>query len=144
MDFDFTVDAAGVALRTESAAFWPRRIGHINTRSMDILRKEKENDVEYTGDLPTCDVCARGKSAQQAHPKRTSYDVSRPFQLVNTDFMVPFSPPALGGFSYVSKFLDQLTKWNEVFRSRRRTPPSIRFSFTTKPSPSRLDCVWSV
>ena len=82
---------------------------------MDILRKEKRNGVEYTGDLPTCDVCALGKSAQQAQPKRASYDVSRPFQLVTTDLMGPLSPPALGGFRYVSKFLDQLTKWNEVF-----------------------------
>ena len=115
MDFAFTVDAAGVALRTESAALWHRRIGHINTRSMDILRKEKGNGVEYTGDLPTCDVCALGKSAQQAHPKRASYDVSRPFQLVTTDLMGPLSLPALGGFRYVSKFSDQFTKWNEVF-----------------------------
>ena len=29
--------------------------------------------------------------------------------------MGPLSPPALGGFRYVSKFLDQLTKRNEVF-----------------------------
>ena len=29
--------------------------------------------------------------------------------------MGPLSPPALGGFRYVSKWLDQLTKWNEVF-----------------------------
>ena len=115
MDFNSTVDAAGVALRTESAALWHRRVGHINTRSMDILRKEKRNGVEYTGDLPTYDVCALGKSAQQAHPKRASYDVSRPFQLVTTDLMGPLSPPALGGLRYTSKFLDQLTKWNEVF-----------------------------
>ena len=115
MDFTSTVDAAGVALRTESAALWHRRISHINTRSMNILRKEKGDGVEYTGDLPTCEVCALGKSAQQAHPKRASYDVSRPFQLVTTDLMGPLSPPALGGFRYVSKFSDQLTKWNEVF-----------------------------
>ena len=99
MDFASTVDAASVALRKESAALWHRRIGHINTRSMDILRKEKGNDVEYTGDLPMCDVCTLGKSAQQAHPKRASYDVSRSFQLVTTDLMGPLSPPALGGFA---------------------------------------------
>ena len=82
---------------------------------MNILRKEKGNGVEYTGDLPTCDVCPLGKSAQQAHPKRASYDVSRSFQLVTTDLMGPLSPPALGGFCNVSKFLDQFTKWNGVF-----------------------------
>ena len=109
MDFASTVDAAGVTLRTESVELWHRRMGHINTRSMDILRKEKGNGVEYTGDFPTC------KCAQQTHPKRASYDVSRPFQLVTTDLMGPLSPPALGGSRYVSKFLDQLTKWNEVF-----------------------------
>ena len=137
MDFASTVDAAGVALRTESAALWHRRIGHINTRSMDILRKEKGNGVEYTGDLPTCDVCALGKSAQQAHSKRASYDVSRPFQLVTTDFMGPLS--ATSANSPTSSQCGMKSSC-----SRRRTPPSIRFSSTTKPSSSRLDCVWSV
>lgn len=108
-------DVSGVALRAESVSLWHRRVGHITGRSMDILRKVQGNGVEYNGELNACDVCTIGQRAQQAHPKRSSYDVSRPFQLVTTDLMGPFSPPALGGFLYINKFVDQHTKWNKVF-----------------------------
>ena len=86
------------AMRAESADLWHRRLGHINSRSLDVLRKIDNNGVDYTGTLKACDVCAIGKSSQRPHPKKATYDVSRPFQLVSTDLMGPMSPPALGGF----------------------------------------------
>ena len=50
-----------------------------------------------------------GKCKQERHPKTTTHNTVRPFQLVYTDLLVP------GGFSYVSKFTDQHSKWKEVF-----------------------------
>ena len=50
------------ALRAESADLWHRRMGHINRRSMGVLRKLPGNSIEYTGDIQACDVCAVGKS----------------------------------------------------------------------------------
>ena len=76
---DLVRDSAGAALRAESADLWHRRIGHINSKSMAVLRGVPDNGVEYGGDVLACDVCPIGKSAQQAHPKRASYDVQRPF-----------------------------------------------------------------
>ena len=39
-----------------SADIWHRRLGHINTRSMELLRKTKNNGVDYTGTLSGCDI----------------------------------------------------------------------------------------
>eukprot|EP00752_Nemacystus_decipiens_P015693 g14006.t1 len=102
-------------MRAESVDLWHRRLGHINRGSLDVLRKIDDNGVDYTGTFEACDVCAIGKSAQRAHPKNATYDVSRPFQLVSTDLMGPMSPPALGGFQYVGKLVDEKTKWKEIF-----------------------------
>ena len=41
----------GLALGVESAGLWHRRMGHINGKRLDILRKELTNGVDYTGDM---------------------------------------------------------------------------------------------
>ena len=102
-------------MRAESADLWHRRLGHINSRSLDVVRKVEGSGIDYTGNVKACDVCAIGKNAQQPHPKKATYDIKQPFRLVLADLMGPISPPALGGFQYVSKFVDQQTKWKEIF-----------------------------
>lgn len=46
--------------------------------------------------------------------------MERPFPLVFADNMGPIIPPAFGGFSYVSKLVDQKTKWWEIFIKAKR------------------------
>ena len=55
----------GLTLKSESAELWHRRIGHINHKSLDVLRKEPASGVDYTGDLKNSSTCPPGKSAQQ-------------------------------------------------------------------------------
>ena len=88
---------------------------------MEVLRIQTGNGVEYNGDIQACDVCAVGKSEQQAHPKQATYDVQRAFQLVTVDTMAPISPQALGGYNYVTNFVDQDTKWKEIFSIKEKT-----------------------
>ena len=38
-----------------------------------------------------------------------------------TDLLGPVSPPALGGFRYVSKYTDQHSKWKEVFMIKEKS-----------------------
>ena len=47
---------------------------------------------------------------QPAHPEQATYDLQHAFQLVTVDLMRPVIPAALGGYSYVTKFVDQHTK----------------------------------
>ena len=46
---DLVHDSAGAAMRAESADLWHRRMGHINSKSMAVLRGVPDNGVEYRG-----------------------------------------------------------------------------------------------
>ena len=105
----------GLALKAESANLWYRCMGRINGKSLDVLRKEPGNSVDYTGAVKDCDSCPLGKSTQQPHPKQATYGVLRPFQLMTVDTLGPFQPQSLGGFRYATKFVDQKTKWKEIY-----------------------------
>ena len=97
----------GLALKAESANLWHRRMGHIDGKGLDVLRKEPGNGVDYTGAVKDCDSCPPGKRTQQ--PKQATYGVLRPSQLTTVDTLGPFEPQALGGFRYATKFVDQKT-----------------------------------
>ena len=90
-------------------------MGHINRKGVDVLRRMPGSGVDYNGDVQAYNICAVGKSKQQAHPKQATYDVQHAFQLVTVDPMGPIKPAALGDHSYVTKFVDQHTKWKEIF-----------------------------
>ena len=53
-------------------------MGHINCKSLDVLRKELGNGVDYTGAVKDCNSCPLGKSTQHPHPKQATYGVLRP------------------------------------------------------------------
>ena len=105
----------GLAMRAESASLWHQRMGHINRKSIEVLRRMPGSAIDYNGDVQACDVCAVGKNNQQAHPKQATYDVQHAFQLVTVDLMGAMTPAALGGYSHVTKFVDQHTKLREIF-----------------------------
>ena len=57
---------------------WHLRLGHMNPRSMELLRRMEGNGVEYTGTVSDCDICALSKSRQQAHPKKRTRTATTP------------------------------------------------------------------
>ena len=111
----------GLALKADSANLWHRHMGHINGKNVDVLRKEPGNGVDDTGSVKDCDSCLLGKSTQQPHPKQATYGVLRPFQLTTVDTLGHFQPQALGGFRYATKFVDQKTKWKEIYLMKDKT-----------------------
>ena len=81
----------------------------------------------YNGDIQACDVCAVGKCEQQPHPKKATYDLQRAFPLVSVDITGAISPQALGGYDFVTKFVDQHTK-GKGHLSHQRKNANCRFS----------------
>ncbi|CAM9968021.1 unnamed protein product, partial [Ectocarpus fasciculatus] len=109
-------DDLGVAYSaTVSANTWHRRLGHLNFRSMELLRKKEANGVEFSDSMTPCDICAISKSRQLAHPKKTTRQTTAPMQLVYTDNMGKITPLAKGGFGYVSKFTDAYSRMKEIY-----------------------------
>ena len=90
-------------------------MGHLNRKSLDLLKKSNNNGVSFDGTVPDCDVCAVGKSRQQTHPKTADQHAQHPFQLIFTDLMGQFTPEALGGYKYVFKISDEHTRWTEIY-----------------------------
>ncbi|CAM9838564.1 unnamed protein product, partial [Sphacelaria rigidula] len=110
---DLRGETTGTAMRAESVNPWHWRLGHVcnATRSSHALQRQ----TQESGCLGEGGQQRRQLRRGQSHPKEATYNVPRPFQLVYTDLMGPITPPALGGYNYVSKFTDQVTKWKEIF-----------------------------
>ena len=119
---DLGVSTGGVVMQAATVDLWHRRMGHINRRSMDVLRKVPGNGVQYTGGMEACGACSLGKSAQQDHPKKATYDdVILAYKPVSVDTLGPINPQELGGYRYVTKFVDQRTKRKDIFHTRDKT-----------------------
>ena len=93
-----------------NANLWHRRLGHLNRKSLSLLKNLDNNGVSFDGPVPDCDVCAVGKSHQLAHPKTADHKVKLSFQLVFADLMGPLTPEALGGYKYITNISDEYTK----------------------------------
>ena len=115
-------DVSGIVYAaTADADIWHRRLGHMNPRSMELLRRKEGNGVEYTGTVSVCDICTLSKSRQQTHPKKSTRTTTRPMQLIYTDLMGPFTPSQKGGYRYVSKFTDDYSLMKEVYLLRNKS-----------------------
>ena len=88
---------------------------------MELLRRKEGKGVEYTGTVSDSDICALSKSRQQAHPKKSTRTTTRPMQLIYTDLMRSFTPPAKGEYRYVSTFTDDHSRMKEVYLLRNKS-----------------------
>lgn len=95
--------------------------------------------------MQACGVCAVGKCEQQAPQNQATYDVQHHFQLVAADTVGPITPQAFGGFTCVTKFVDQQTKWKEIFiiKEKQQTVDTLELykKALVIPTAQRLVCL---
>ena len=65
------------------------------------------------GPYPTATSVLCRRADDRAHPET--------MQLIYTDLMRPFTPPAKGGYRYVSKFTDDYPRMKEVYLLRNKS-----------------------
>ena len=94
-----------------NAQVWHRRLGHLNTRSLELMnRKNVSVGSHLTILLRTVIVCAMGNSYQLVHSKKAKHaTINAPFQRVYGGLMGTFKPTDHGGYKVVSKITDQFT-----------------------------------
>lgn len=83
-----------------------RHLGHINERSMEMIKKIRGAKVSFEGKLPLCATSAANEGTQQVHSKTTESTVEAPLDLVCTDLMGPFT----GGNRFVCTITDVHTR----------------------------------
>ena len=135
---DLSADAYGateLAMNAVSnAQLGPRRLVHLNRRSLELIQRHDGNGVTFDGTIADCNVCAVEKDQQLAHPKKAQLaGITRPLQLCYGNLMGPFTPEAYGGFKYVSKIIDQIIRWTAVYllESKRFALDSFRLFVTS-------------
>ena len=57
-----TYGATELAVNVVSnAQLWPRRLGHLNRKSLELMQRHNSNAITFDGIIADCDVCAVGK-----------------------------------------------------------------------------------
>lgn len=60
--------------------------------------------------MTKCDTCVGRQSFQRVRPKTTTQSAAAPLERVSTDLIWPISPAVKGGYMYVNKITDELTR----------------------------------
>lgn len=92
------------------AVLWHRRLGHINVKAMNILKKYSTSGINYNDTLnEICIPCVQGKLAKRPFNKSKSKTKNK-LELIHTDLCGPMSTHSWGGALYLLTFTDDFTR----------------------------------
>ena len=111
--------------------FWHRRLGHLNTASIQTLSKMLDNvkitesDI-YSGaeDYNLCIACLEGKQSQ-TYNKKLSLRIIRLLKLLYSDSCGPFETLSIMKYKYFIIFVDDDTHYVWVFFLRTKSSEEI-------------------
>ena len=108
-------ETACTVARPESVNLWHRRLAHCHEGILRAAADIEETGVILTEEFSPCRTCKIQKSTQNNHPKTARNDAEYPCQRIFTDLLGPINPTAKGGYRYVSKFTDEVSRMNAVY-----------------------------
>lgn len=90
---------------------WHRRLGHLNKRSMQLLKKGMASGINYTDTNYTpCIPCIEGKQSRLPFPKRSYTRATQKLGLIHSDLCGPMSISSFSGAKYLLTFIDDYTR----------------------------------
>jgi transposase InsO family protein len=100
-----------MASQSTSQNIWHRRFAHLHLESLRRFLPAKEKPEINT--MP-CDVCVRSKH-QQHYIRTPAPRSTTPFELVHSDLCGPMAHYSLGGKAYYIIYIDDFSRWCEVY-----------------------------
>lgn len=95
---------------------WHRRLAHLNSRSMELLRKGMSTGISYdNNDFKSCVSCIVGKQSRLPFPKKSQTRAKEILGLVHSDVCGPLPCPSLGGKRYFLTFIDDWSRKTFVY-----------------------------
>ena len=97
---------------------WHERLGHVNERDLKLMAKSnlvyglKFSDNEKLSD---CEICAREKQTCKPFPTGKENRTRDLLEIVHTDVCGPMRHASLGGKKYFVTFIDDKSRWCEVY-----------------------------
>jgi hypothetical protein len=100
-------------LRSDSIELWHRHLAHLNSLAMKKLLAAM---VQYSEDHNTasCVICIRAKHQQIFERMKVPFSFV-PFELIHSNLCGPIKYPSLGGAAYYIIYLDDCTKYTELY-----------------------------
>jgi hypothetical protein len=95
-------------LSTEESRLWHRRLAHLHPAAMRSLIDGLKHDDQK------CEVCYKAKQKRKII-RIPVKPTTRPYELVHSDLCGPFATPSLGGKRYYIVFIDDYSRYTEVY-----------------------------
>ena len=102
-----------------------KRLGHLN--QADIKKLQHANAITVTGNFTDCETCLTTKSKRAAVAKKAQPRATLPGELIHTDINGPMSVPTLSGQRYAIEFIDDATRYVQVYLMKTKDEALSRF-----------------
>lgn len=102
-----------------------QRLGHLN--QADIKKLQHANAITATGNFTDCETCLTTKSKRAAVAKKAQPRATLPGELIHTDINGPMSAPSLSGQRYAIEFIDDATRYVQVYLMKTKDEALTRF-----------------
>lgn len=100
---------------------WHYKLGHLNQKSLqEVLKKTKILNFNEKSKLEPCEWCIVGKHVQTKFPSSTKVRTNQPLQIIHTDVCGPMRTESNGGKKYFVIFVDDYTRYTEVYFIRNK------------------------
>lgn len=89
---------------------WHRRLGHLNYRSMCVLKKIVKGLKFSSSHKEPCIPCIEGKLARKQFKKVKFRRATQKLELIHSDLVGPMSEKSLNGSKYLLTFIDDFSR----------------------------------
>lgn len=120
-----TVKGANTALVSSTLQVWHERFAHVDP---SVIQNMVNNNVvsgveiqDSNASEMKCEGCVLGKGHRTPIPKKSSSRSSKILELVHSDVNGPLETPSMGGSRYFITFIDDYSKWTEVYTMRKKS-----------------------
>lgn len=106
---------------------WHERMGHLNARDlMQVLKKSGLGSPKTDIKLQDCDVCAKGKMVSLPFVKSRE-PCKEKLTIIYSDVVGPMRVQSNGGNKYFVTFIDDSTRWCQVFMIKSKNEVLSKF-----------------
>lgn len=103
---------------------WHLRFGHLNENSLKKLSSDcmvNGLSLKSSEKLSICETCIVGKHSQTPFPKISESRSKKLLNLIHSDVCGPFRTKSLGGSQYFATFIDDKSKYTEVYFLKKKS-----------------------
>lgn len=111
-----------------SQEVWHRRLGHLNHRSMQLLKQGMATGISYDSSThQQCIACIEGKQTRLPFPKKSFNRATDTLELVHTDLCGPMPCGSMSGTKYFLTFIDDYSRKTFVYFLKQKSDVFEKF-----------------